>query len=58
MLEYAKLILEKVSFDHRLFMKEFRKIKGWMHKEERQELEKWCRSQFSDLFSRYEKVTK
>jgi hypothetical protein len=32
MLEYGKLILEKVSFDSGLFMKELRKLKRWMRK--------------------------
>lgn len=47
MLEYSKTILEKVSFDAGLFEKEFRKLKRWLLRKERTELEKWCKAKFS-----------
>lgn len=42
MLEYFKVILEKVSFDHALFRIEFRKAAQKLMQEEVAELKKWC----------------
>lgn len=42
MLEYFKLILEKVSFDPALFRMEFRKAARKLMDEEIAELKKWC----------------
>ncbi|MDX2302300.1 MAG: hypothetical protein NW226_05835 [Microscillaceae bacterium] len=43
MLEYVKLILQKVSFDLRLFEKELRKsIANYLAPDEIQSLKKWC----------------
>ncbi len=47
MLEYVKLILEKVSFDQQLFEKELRKNMQELIKEEVAELKKWCYENFS-----------
>ncbi len=58
MLEYGKFILQKVSFDNNLFMKELRKIKSWMRQEESRELDQWCRSRYSNLFLPSVKITK
>jgi len=40
-LEYAKTILQKVSFDARLFRKEFKKSLTWVSAEERSLLREW-----------------
>lgn len=49
MLEYSKTVLEKVSFDESLFEREYRKLKRWLLKNERIELEQWCKNRFSGL---------
>ena len=47
MLEYVKLILQKVSFDPRLFEKELRKsIANYLAPDEVQSLKKWCYENF------------
>lgn len=43
MLEYVKLILSKVSFDRRIFFKEYRKSKNWLSENEIRELKFWLR---------------
>lgn len=43
MLGYSKVVLDKLSFDKRLFLKEYRKSLSWLNAEERQELRKWVR---------------
>ncbi len=45
MLEYVKLILSKVSFDRKLFRKEYRKGLGWLSSNEAGELKSWLRAQ-------------
>ncbi len=45
MLEYCKVILRKISFDRRLFRKEYRKACGYLAPEEQRELKKWIREQ-------------
>lgn len=53
MLEYVKIILEKVSFDKRLFEKELRKaLKSLVHVEI-QDLQKWC---YENYGQEYQKV--
>ena len=47
MLEYSKVILEKVSFDARLFQKEWGKAINYLLEHEVRELERWVRSKFS-----------
>jgi hypothetical protein len=47
MLEYVKIILQKVSFNKRLFLKEYRKSYQWLVYEERKKLKEWIRSQRS-----------
>ncbi len=47
MLEYTKMILEKVSFEPRIFRKELRKALRQSTKEEFQQLMSWCRERFS-----------
>ena len=47
MLEYTKMILEKVSFEPRIFRKELRKALRQSTKEKFQQLMSWCRERFS-----------
>ncbi len=51
MLEYAKTILEKVSFDRRLFEKELRKALTSLIKEEVQVLRAWCYEKFGQMYA-------
>jgi hypothetical protein len=44
MLEYSKLILSKMTFDKKLFKKEFRKAFRYLNREERRHLIRWVRS--------------
>lgn len=46
MLDYSKMILEKVSFDANLFQKEFRKAISKLMQPDAQELIKWCYSRY------------
>ena len=48
MLEYCKIILVKISFDKRLFRKEYRKTFGYLKPDEHNELKKWIREQMKD----------
>ncbi len=50
MIEYAKVILPKVSFSKFLFRKELLKCIGWMKPTERVELKQWCLSNFRNEF--------
>lgn len=43
MLAYCKLILEKMSFSKRLFLKEYRKSFMYLNAEEQSELKRWLR---------------
>ncbi|MDU0369247.1 hypothetical protein ACFPAF_02475 [Hymenobacter endophyticus] len=52
MLEYAKTILLKVSFDRILFEKELRKALRNLVPVELSELKAWCYQQFSKLYRR------
>ncbi len=51
MLELSKQILQKVSFDRKLFEKELRKSLRWIKKEERLLLKTWCIATFGHLYS-------
>jgi hypothetical protein len=46
MFEYSKMILEKVSFEPRIFRKELRKALRQSTNEEFGQLMSWCRSKF------------
>lgn len=46
MLEYSKMILEKVSFEPRIFKKELRKALRQSTKDEYRQLMEWCRKKF------------
>ncbi len=50
MLEYSKLILEKVSFDSGLFENELRKSKRNLIANEIDELRTWCDSRFGERY--------
>lgn len=50
MLEYVKLILEKVSFDKKLFEKELKKGLDLLVPAEVTELKRWCYAQFGNLY--------
>ena len=52
MLEYAKTILLKVSFDRILFEKELRKALRMLLPDELVQLKAWCYEQFSNLYHR------
>lgn len=43
MLVYCKLILQKMSFSKKLFLKEYRKSLSYLTDEEQVELKKWVR---------------
>ena len=45
-LEYAKLILEKVSFEPKIFKKELRKALRKSSKRDFKHLMEWCREKF------------
>ena len=48
MLNYAKTVLTRVSFDARLFEKELRKAIKMLIAEEVEELRLWCYANFGD----------
>jgi hypothetical protein len=52
MLEYTKMILEKVSFDRNIFRKELKKATHYVSKEEYQHLKDWCKERFSHMVIR------
>ncbi len=52
MLEFTKKVLQKVSFDPRLFEKELRKgIRNLQSTREIQHLRQWCLERFSKQYS-------
>lgn len=53
MLEFSKIILEKVSFNRFLFNKELRKLILWMGPEEDEvsNLHRWCVDKFGDNYA-------
>jgi hypothetical protein len=46
MLEYSKIILSKISFDKKLFIKEYKKAFKYLDKSERTALKNWVRSEW------------
>lgn len=48
MLDYCKVILEKISFNPRLFRKEYRKTFRYLAREEHDELKVWLRNRFKE----------
>nr|WP_246850362.1 hypothetical protein [Rufibacter roseolus] len=51
MLEYVKLILDKVSFDSSLFEKELRKSMRMLMHKELETLRDWCYNHFSGTYN-------
>lgn len=45
MLDYCKLILQRVNFDKRLWRKEYRKSLQWLTMTESRQLREWIRMQ-------------
>ena len=50
-LSYSKIILEKVSFDQKIFRKELRKSLSRLSKEEIKKLESWIIDNFNVILS-------
>jgi hypothetical protein len=50
MLEYAKIILPKVSFSKDLFRKELNKCISWLEEDQVLELFKWCNENFKEMY--------
>ena len=50
MLEYAKVILPKVSFSRDLFKKELNKCIGWLDENQVHDLYVWCNENFKDIY--------
>ena len=46
MLEYSKVILSKISFDKKLFKKEYKKAFRYLDNDERVALKYWVRAQW------------
>lgn len=51
MLELSKQILQKVSFDRKLFKKELMKSLRWIKPQERVQLKVWCMATFGAMYS-------
>ncbi len=52
LLEYLKVILQKVSFDAKLFEKELKKAIHMLVPEEVKSLQAWCYEQFGNVYRR------
>ncbi|MDD4143926.1 MAG: hypothetical protein PHN68_04760 [Prolixibacteraceae bacterium] len=50
MLDYAKVILPKVSFSRQLFRKELVKCINWLEPSEVRELHDWCYLNFKEIY--------
>ncbi len=50
MIEYAKVILPKVSFSRELFRKELTKCINWVNDSEISSLKEWCYENFADIY--------
>lgn len=46
MLEYCKMVLEKLRFNRKLFIKEYRKSFGYLNAEEGSKFRAWARERF------------
>jgi hypothetical protein len=51
MLGYCKLILQKMSFSKKLFLKEYRKSLSYLSEEEQMELKQWVRNHQSGVLN-------
>jgi hypothetical protein len=52
MLEYTKSLLQKVSFDRGLFLKELKKSVDWLDQEDRRRLRSWSLTTFYHLYGK------
>ena len=50
MMEYARVILPKVSFSRDLFRKELTKCIDWVGESELNDLKIWCFENFMDIY--------
>lgn len=50
MLEYAKVILPKVSFSRELFRKELAKCINWVGDSDLGQLKNWCFENFMEMY--------
>jgi hypothetical protein len=50
MLEYAKVILPKVSFSRELFRKELEKCINWVGDSDLAHLKNWCFENFREMY--------
>jgi len=50
MLEYAKVILPKVSFSRELFRKELSKCINWVEPNQLRDLQSWCYQKFQNQY--------
>jgi len=51
MIDYAKIILPKVSFSKELFKKELIKCIKWVEPEQLKELHDWCYQNFKNQYA-------
>ena len=54
MLEYCKIILEKMSFSRRLFRREYKKTFAYLAPAEHEELKRWLRASEKERIGRGE----
>jgi hypothetical protein len=52
MLELCKEILQKVSFDRKLFVKELKKAVKWVSKDELATLKIWCLNTYGKMYKK------
>ncbi len=50
MMEFSKQVLQKVSFDPRLFRKELIKARKWVGQRDQLVLKAWCLATFGHLY--------
>ena len=51
MLKYCKVVLDRISFDRKLLIKEYRKSLKWLSREESTVLKAWMRIRFKGKLS-------
>ncbi|MBL7953032.1 MAG: hypothetical protein JNM62_15090 [Flavobacteriales bacterium] len=50
MMEFSKQVLQKVSFDQRLFKKELLKARRWLGQHDQLVLKAWCLATFGHVY--------
>ncbi len=50
MMEFSKQVLQKVSFDKRLFKKELIKARRWLGQHDQLVLKAWCLATFGHIY--------